>query len=124
MGRLRKHPIPDGVVLPARNYSHSTGYLYAAELDNNTVKIGFSRAPWNRIRTLGASSRRHWGASVKKFTTGPAMDIRAALKLEQIALREYRKQFSPLGVRLGEFFPGADFATAARLIGAPEAKAA
>lgn len=115
MARPRKYV---RLAVPDTPYDYGVGYVYAAEFSDGTVKIGFTRSPRNRARTLSVQGRRILRASVCRFAFTHHAKARDARQLERLALAAYRAEFAPIGVRLGEFFRTADFARACELIGA------
>lgn len=102
----RFHQIP-------RFYS---GCVYAAELTNGVVKVGFSRNPRTRMGTLVLQARRLFGADVARFHIGLDMtEPKQALRAErELLTRASRIGSTCKGSR--EFFSNLPFPVAANLI--------
>jgi len=93
-----------------------SGCVYAAELTNGIVKVGFSRNPRTRMGTLVLQARRMFGADIARFHIGLDMtEPRQALQAERELLTRVSKIGAPCkGSR--EFFRNLPFPVAANLI--------
>lgn len=92
------------------------GCVYAAELSNGLVKVGFSRNPRTRMGSLVTQARRIFGAEIVRFHIG--VDMRAsaqAIRAEREVLVRASRIGSPCK-ESQEFFGNLPFPVAANLI--------
>jgi hypothetical protein len=97
--------------------------IYAVELTNGLVKVGFSRNPRTRMTSLRAQVARVFGADIARFHIGVDLPLRAAVRAEGAAL-----------IRIGrigtvvcghkEFFTGVCFGAAVTLVSQVSRRAA
>lgn len=91
------------------------GCIYAAELSNGLLKVGFSRNPRTRMGALAKQVRREFGAQIARFHVGDDMAERAAIRAEMSLI----KRIGRLGVVVPgrvEFFQHVAFGAAVTLV--------
>lgn len=77
--------------------------VYAAEMDNGIVKIGFSQNPRSRIGALSSEAIRVFKTRLDKFYVSPLLTKREGRNVEAIALSVARPVFSTHH-KMREFF--------------------
>ena len=61
---------------------HFDGCVYAVQLSNGVVKVGFSRNPRTRMCSLSDQVRRKFGVRLTKFHVGDNLPALEALRVE------------------------------------------
>lgn len=91
------------------------GCVYAAELGNGLVKVGFSANPRTRMTSLSKYARRVFGVSLQRFHVGANLPKRVAARAETNTLRRLNRIATPLaGTK--EYFAGLRFGDAVNLV--------
>jgi len=90
--------------------------IYAAELSNGFVKVGFSRNPRTRMESLNGQVKRRFGTAVVRWhISRDFTNVRQGFQVESLLIR----RMNAIGARVPgttEFFHGVSFDVAAGLI--------
>lgn len=92
-----------------------TGCVYAAELSNGLVKVGFSRNPRTRMASLAGEVRRSFGARICRYYISRNLAVRTAADAEARVLERLRRLAAPLKGKQ-EYFDNLSFGAATTLI--------
>lgn len=89
--------------------------MYAAELSNGIVKVGYSGCPRHRMVLLSHEVSRDFGASLLRFHIGPDLIDRRPFNVET-RLIELASEFGAAVEGRREFFHGLTYEVAVALI--------
>lgn len=94
-----------------------TACLYAAELNNGIVKVGYSRNPRTRMTSLAAQCVRQFGADILNFHIGPDLRYRRNRAMQaETDLIERLREVAPALPGRKEFFTGVPYLVVVGLI--------
>lgn len=91
------------------------GAVYAAELENGIVKVGYSRCPRHRMVLLSHEAKREFAADIARFYIGPDLVDRRPYNVET-HLIGLAAGLAPTVEGRNEFFRGLSFEVAVALI--------
>ena len=111
MGRALKPANARFAMLPRR----CSGCVYAAELSNGLVKVGFTENPRNRMTMLAREVAGSFGADLARFHVGADITRRGAIAAEQTLIQRLGEVADVVPGRR-EFFSGVAFGVAVDLV--------
>lgn len=91
------------------------GCIYAAELSNGVIKVGFSRNPRTRMCLLAKQARVRFGARIVAWRIGSDMPPMRAMAIERALIQRMARIATPFPKTI-EFFQNVRFGVAAALV--------
>jgi hypothetical protein len=89
--------------------------VYAAQLANGLVKVGYTAAAKNRMFCLSGEIKRRFGSVIERFQIVPRATCMAAHRAERKALAKLREEFATVPGTT-EYFSGLDFDVAVSVL--------
>lgn len=90
--------------------------IYVVELANGWMKVGFSRGPCNRMKSLSAQLRREFSTEIVRFHISAAMPLRTTTKAEALLIREMNSVAKPATQCRKELFHSISFEAAKTIV--------
>lgn len=104
--RIERYPGVDGGQYSA---------IYAVELSNGLIKVGYSNTPLGRMYGLALESRRKFRAEITQIHVSAALPDRCVRKAEKVLLARMDRTANSVP-KNREYFSGTSFKTARNLV--------